>query len=297
MMSQGYRKLEQHCSGSGVCIYIVKIRYAGCVLWGLCVFGLMGTAVAEAQQSREISALNVPEAPQPQNDAAVQQSETAPSPSGKEKKQLEEQAQRELEAEEKQHLFGVVPTYNAVNSGEAVPLNARQKFDLTFTSAITPYQFAMVGIVAAIGQAQDSFPEYGQGMGGYAKRVGAGYADSFNGAILGNALFPVLLRQDPRYFRKGTGSFKSRLWYAIGSTARCKGDNGRRQPNVSNLIGNIAAGGIANLYYPESDRGVELTIERGVVVTAEGAIGAVLLEFAPDIQGWAIRKFRHEPKP
>jgi hypothetical protein len=258
----------------------------------------VGSCVSVAQQPQVVAELSLPEEPQPQNASAAQQSDgsTQPVDEKEKKKQQAEQAQKELEAQEKQHLFGVVPTYNSVVSGQAVPLNAKQKFHLAFTSAITPYQFALVGIVAAIGQAQDSFPEYGQGMEGYAKRFGAGYTDSFNGAILGNALFPVLLHQDPRYFRKGTGSFKSRLWYAIGTTARCKGDNGKWQPNISNLMGNIAAGGISNLYYPESDRGVWLTFERGIVVTAEGAIGAVLLEFAPDIQGWANRKRHHEPK-
>lgn len=268
-------------------------------MWGLCVFGSLSSCVSVAQEPQVVAELNLPEAPQPQTVSTVQQSDgTAPPLDDKEKKkELEEQAQKELEAQEKQHLFGVVPTYNSVISGEAVPLNAKQKFDLAFTSAVTPYQFVLVGIVAGIGQAQDSFPEYGQGMEGYAKRFGSGYADAFDGTILGNALFPVLLHQDPRYFRKGTGSFTSRLWYAIGTTARCKSDKGKWQPNISNLIGNIAAGGIANLYYPESDRGVELTFERGIVVTAEGAFGAVLLEFAPDIQGWAIRKWHHEPKP
>jgi hypothetical protein len=253
-----------------------------------------------AQPSPEVALLSLPDAPEPQSTSAAQQPDSAsqtPLGDQEKKKQLTEQAQRELDAQKKQHLFGVVPTYNAVISGKAVPLNARQKFDLAFKSAITPYQFALVGLVAGIGQAQDSFPEYGQGMEGYAKRFGAGYADAFNGAILGNALFPALLHQDPRYFRKGAGSFKSRLWYAIGTTVRCRGDNGKWQPNISNLTGNIAAGGISNLYYPESDRGVGLAFERGVVVTAEGAFGAVLLEFAPDIQGWASRKFHHEPKP
>src|SRR5215472_9942834 len=245
----------------GFRLVIVRFAFIRCILQGLCVFLALGSCVSTAQEPRLLSELSLPEEPQPQSSSLAQQSDSTAQPlSDKEKKkQLEEQAQKELEAQEKQHLFGVVPTYNSVVSGQAVPLNAKQKFDLAFTSAITPYQFALVGIVAGIGQAQDSFPEYGQGFEGYAKRFGAGYADSFDGAILGNALFPVLLHQDPRYFRKGTGSFKSRLWYSIGTTARCKSDKGKWQPNISNLMGNIAAGGIANLYYPESDRGVWLT--------------------------------------
>jgi hypothetical protein len=252
-----------------------------------------------AQEPRGLVALNLPEEPGLQNVSTIQQESTSQPPQSEQekKKQIEEQAKKELEAQEKQHLFGVVPTYNAVNSGKAVPLNAKQKFHLAFTGAITPYQFALTGIVAAIGQAQDSFPEYGQGMEGYAKRFGAGYADTFDGAMLGNALFPALLHQDPRYFRRGEGSFKSRLVYSLGSTVRCRGDNGKWQPNISNLMGNIAAGGISNLYYPESDRGVGLTFERGLIVTAEGALGAVLLEFAPDIENYVSRKRHREPKP
>lgn len=213
------------------------------------------------------------------------------------KKEQADKAQKELKQEEQQHLLGVVPTYNAVYSGQATPLNTKQKFDLAITGAITPYQFALTGIVAGIGQANDSFPEYGQGFEGYAKRYGAGYADYFDGQMIGNALLPVLLHQDPRYFRKGTGSFNKRLWWAAASTIRCKGDNGKWQPNVSNVLGNIAAGGISNAYYPASDRGVGLTFERGMVVTAEGAIGAVLLEFAPDIQKYVFRRRHSEPQP
>jgi hypothetical protein len=108
--------------------------------------------------------------------------------------------------------------------------------------------------------------------------------DQFDGTILGNGVFPVLLHQDARYFRMGTGSFKRRLLYSVGTTVRCKGDNGKWQPNVSNLLGNLAAGGISNLYYPAAERGVELTIQQGLLVTAEGTFGALLIEFYPNIQ-------------
>ena len=248
---------------------------------------LFASAVCVAQQPSNSSAL--PDTPSAQSNSPAQTSDPAKTEEEK-KKQQQEQAKRELEAEKQQHLLGVVPTYNAVYSGQALPLNPRQKFDLAIAGAITPYQFAMTGIVAAFGQAQNSFPEYGQGFKGYAKRYGAGYTDYFNGQMLGNALLPVVLHQDPRYFRKGEGSFNNRLWWAMASTIRCKGDNGKWQPNVSNVAGNIMAGGISNLYYPASDRGVGLTFERGMVVTAQGVVGAVILEFAPDINGRLFHK-------
>jgi hypothetical protein len=105
--------------------------------------------------------------------------------------------------------------------------------------------------------------------------LGAAYADSFSGSMFGGAVFPALLHQDPRYFRKGAGSFRSRLFYAISRTVKAKNDDGRWAPNYSNVLGNLAAGGLANVYYPSTDRGLGLTFQRALVVTAEGALGSV----------------------
>ena len=69
----------------------------------------------------------------------------------------------------------------------------------------------------------------------------------------------------------------------MSTTVMCKGDNGKWQPNVSNVLGNFIAGGISNLYYPEADRGFEQTVQSALTVTAEGMIGAALIEFWPDI--------------
>jgi hypothetical protein len=113
--------------------------------------------------------------------------------------------------------------------------------------------------------------------------------------MFGGWLFPVLLKQDPRYFRKGTGSFRSRFYYALKkTTVLCKDDNRRWVPNYSTILGNLAAGGVSNLYYPAADRGVGLTIQRALVVTGEGALGSVFVEFWPDISS---RLFRRRPKP
>lgn len=189
----------------------------------------------------------------------------------------------ELRVEEQQRILGVMPNFNTSNIQDAAPLSPEQKLQLAAKEAFDPFTFAVAGLDAGLSQAQNDFPEYHQGALGYAKRFGASYADSFDGTMIGNALFPILLKQDPRYFRKGTGSFGSRLWYSFMSTFKCKDDDGAWRPNYSNVLGNIAAGGLSNLYYPPSDRGVGLTFERAATVTAEGAIGAVFFEFWPDI--------------
>jgi hypothetical protein len=202
---------------------------------------------------------------------------------GADPQQRKTEAEAEVEQEEHQRILGVLPNFNTFNSQHAVALSAEQKLRLALRSALDPVTFAVAGLDAAYSQAEDDFPDYHQGALGYAKRFGAAYGDSFDGTVIGNALFPMLLRQDPRYFRQATGSFKSRLFYALSTTIRCKGDNGKWQPNYSNVLGNIAAGGISNIYYPSSDRGAGLTFQRAFTVTAEGAIGAVFVEFWPDI--------------
>ena len=205
--------------------------------------------------------------------------ETNASPSQAER----ERAEQELKQQEHQRILGVLPEFNITNIHNAAPLTPKEKFQLALKSTTDPVTVVVAGLDAGINQWQDSFEGYGQGAEGYGKRMGAAYADNFVGTLLGNALFPSLLHQDPRYFRKGSGSFKSRFFYAAASTFRCKGDNGKWQPNVSNLLGNLAAGGIANLYYPQTDRGAGLTFQRGFTVTLEGAFGGLAYEFWPDI--------------
>jgi hypothetical protein len=195
----------------------------------------------------------------------------------------EDRAAQQVKQQEHQRILGVVPNFNTSYIQDAAPLSRKQKLGLAFKSATDVGNILVAAADAAYNEWTDQFPEYGEGMKGYGKYLGASYADAFDGTMLGNAIFPILLKQDPRFFRKGTGSFHSRLFYAIGTTFWCRNDSGSRGPNYSNLLGNLAAGGISNLYYPASDRGLSLTLERGFVVTAEGAIGGVFEEFWPDI--------------
>jgi len=191
-------------------------------------------------------------------------------------------------------MLGVMPEFNVVNNGEAAPIGPREKFSLFFHSAFDPFQFAIAGVDAGLEQAQNTYPEWHQGFAGFAKRYGASYADSFDGNLWGNAILPTVLHQDPRYYRIGHGTFKHRLIYSMLSTVRAKSDSGKWQPNYSNVLGNLIGGGISNLYYPSSDRGVGLTFERGLTVTAEGAFGAFAEEFYPDFLKW--RQHRKERK-
>ena len=192
----------------------------------------------------------------------------------------EQVAQDEIRVEEKQRLLGVFPNFYISYIPNAVPLTTKQKFELAWKTTIDPVSFVITGGVAGIEQADNAFSGYGQGAQGYAKRYGAAYADVVSGTFLGSAIFPSLLKQDPRYFYKGTGSRKSRFFYAVANAVICKGDNGHWQPNYSFILGDLAAGGISNLYYPAQNRnGVSLTFENMGIAVGGGAVGNVVQEF------------------
>jgi hypothetical protein len=189
-------------------------------------------------------------------------------------------AEEQIHQQEKQRVLGIIPNFYVTYNWNAVPLTAKQKFKLAIRTAVDPVAFLGAGFAAGVEQWDDGYSGYGQGAQGYAKRFGASFTDAFDGTMLGGAVLPSLLHQDPRYFYKGTGTIRSRVLYAISTVVICKGDNGRWQPNYSNLLGSLAGAGISNLYYPSTDRhGAELTIRNALVGSASGAIGALFQEF------------------
>jgi len=194
-------------------------------------------------------------------------------------------AEEQIKEEEKQRVLGFIPNFYVSYVPNAVPLTARQKFELAWKITVDPVSFALIGATAGVGQALNQFGGYGQGAEGYGKRYGAAFADSVSSTFIGSAILPSLLKQDPRYFYKGTGSKRSRFLYAVASAVICKGDNGHWQANYSNILGSLAAGGISNAYYPAKDRnGAGLTFENTLIGIGTTAATNLLQEFV-------IRKF------
>lgn len=191
-----------------------------------------------------------------------------------------EVAQEQMKIEETQRVLGIVPNFYVSYIPNAAPLDVRQKFQLALRTVLDPFTILIVAGTAGVQQAQDHFQAYGQGAEGYGKRFGANYADTITGTFFGGAVFPWLLKQDPRYFYKGTGSTTARMYYAISRAVITKGDNKRWQPNYSAVLGDLAAGGISNLYYPANDRnGAGLTFANAALGLASGAVTNVFQEF------------------
>jgi hypothetical protein len=190
----------------------------------------------------------------------------------------EEIATQQVKIEEQQRVFGFIPNFYVVYNHDAAPLTTKLKFQLASKVVRDPVTILGAAVIAGINQAGD-VPNYGQGAKGYAERFGASYASGAADIMIGGAILPSLLHQDPRYFYQGTGSKKSRALHAISSTFICRGDNGRPQPNYSTIGGDLGAAAVANAYYPPSDRGTERVFQTALINTGERALANLVQEF------------------
>ncbi|HVP00309.1 MAG TPA: hypothetical protein VMT15_19695 [Bryobacteraceae bacterium] len=181
------------------------------------------------------------------------------------------------------HILGVVPSHLVTNNKDAPPLTPSGKFRLFVASTSDPFNLLGVGFEAGINQAQNNLPSYGQGSEGYAKRLGVALSDFSIANFFTSYAYPCVLREDPRYFRDGSGSIKKRLGHALASAFVTHTDAGGSRFNYSNVLGSITAGAISNAYYPSSDRGVGLVFSRAGGAMLFGALGAVVAEFGPDL--------------
>jgi len=190
----------------------------------------------------------------------------------------EEIATEEVKVEETQRVFGVIPNFYVVYESSPAPLTTKLKFRLALKTSTDAFTVFGVGVLAGINQAGDT-PNYQQGMKGYSERLGATAADSVTDIMIGGAILPSLLHQDPRYYYQGSGTNKSRVLHAISSPFVCRGDNGRLQPNYSSVGGDLGSSALSNLYYPPSNRGTVLVFENFALTTSERLLSSLLQEF------------------
>lgn len=189
----------------------------------------------------------------------------------------------EAPGEDHERILGVIPEFGVTNRRQAPSLTSSQKFRLFARQAFDPFQWVVAGAQAGLSQAENTFPGYGQGAAGYGKRYGATVADVTDREFMSNFAFPVLLKQDPRYFRIGHGTIKHRIIYSLAQEFSCKSDEGARQFNFSKMLGAFASKTISNAYYPPDGRGFRLTMRRSGVSILSGMGNGLAAEFWPDI--------------
>ena len=188
-------------------------------------------------------------------------------------------AEEQLQLQLHQRVLGFLPNFYSSYDWNAVHLWPKQKFEIGYRSEIDPITFAIIAAQAGVDQYYGRFAGYGGGLQGYAKRYGADYGTEFIGSMIGDVVMPSLLHQDPRYFYKGTGSFGSRAMYALSRTFICRGDDGHQEFDYSRIVGDLAAGGIANAYYPPENRGLTLVFTSTAVDLGANAATNLIREF------------------
>lgn len=187
-------------------------------------------------------------------------------------------ATEQVKLEEQQRVLGIIPNFYVAYDSNAAPLTTKLKFSLALKAETDPMTFVGSAFVAALDQG-GSTPAYPQGAEGYGQRLGANYATGFSDIMIGGAILPSLLHQDPRYFYKGTGTTKSRVLHALASPFVAHGDNGKLEPNFSSIGGDLAAGTLSETYYPGADRGPGLVFGSAAIVTGGRMANAVVQEF------------------
>jgi hypothetical protein len=143
---------------------------------------------------------------------------------------------------------------------------------------------------AGIQQANNGLSGYGQGAAGYGKRLTAGLADETSVGFFRAYLFPSVLHQDPRYFRKGSGPLKERLMNAIIRPIVTRKDSGGRTFDWSGLLGVTASSSLSNVYYPAADRGIEPTFKRIATSIPFSVIDHLIDEFGPNLEKKFLRR-------
>jgi hypothetical protein len=206
----------------------------------------------------------------------------------------EQTADQQSASPKNDRLFGVLPNYLTVENEAQVPaLTSGGKFKLVAKNAFDPAVYPFIGFLALVGQAQNTEPQYGQGMVGYARRYGVSFGDATIGSFMTGAVFPSLFKQDPRYYQLVRGGFWHRSIYSVSRILITRSDSGQNQFNSSEIVGNLFAAGISNAYHPAQDRSLLNTLSIWGTDTGWDTMANLAQEFWPDVHQWLKKKFPH----
>jgi hypothetical protein len=260
------------------------VRISPFVLHGLLLSCVFSIAPARAQQASEEKSTNpaTQSSPTPQAPSSTPPPGQQPPASDKDKKP---EANRPVGVS-KDRLFYALPNFLTLeNSGSVPPLTTKEKFKVVTKGSFDYVQIPWYGFLAGISQAEDSEEGFGQGAAGYGKRFGAYFADGTIENYLTGAILPSLLRQDPRYFQLGKGTFLHRTGYSISRIFVTRTDSGGQQFNYSEVVGSALASGISTYsYHPRADRTLPNALSVWGTQVGYDTITLVVKEFWPDIR-------------
>jgi hypothetical protein len=286
--------------GSTKLILCLSVLAYACAVAPAFGFARQSTGTSSGTNSGATGNAQASQATQPQTPPPAQgQSQTqAPPPAqtaagqDKDKKDDQKDPKDDSDNPKNDRIFLVIPNFGTVEhpATKITPLPVKEKFKLALEDSFDTYSVPLAAIVAAINQAEDGDAAWGQGWGAYGKRFAAGYGDTVIGSFMTSGVFPSLLREDPRYFRLGTGGFRKRSAYAMKKLFVIRKDSGGNTFNFSEFGGNAAAAGISLTYHTQQDRNVSNFFSDYATQIAIDAFANQLKEFWPDIRKKLFKK-------
>src|SRR5271155_5408928 len=189
----------------------------------------------------------------------------------------------------KRILF-IIPNFRSVSVDEKLPpMTAKEEMKLVLQDSFDYSSFIYVGIVAGIGQAENSYPEFGQGAAGYGRYYWHNFADAVDENLFTEFLVPYVAREDPRYYTLGRGGFPKRFVYSVSRLAITRNNNGNNTFNFGEIVGAGASSGISNLYYPSKYSTWTKTGQKWLTQVSVDGLGNVAKEFWPDINAHVFK--------
>jgi hypothetical protein len=269
--------------------YEERIRRLACGA-ALLVFSSCTAAWAEQQNQLQAPSQAQPEG-QGQAGSPSQAQPNVQKPAQEQKqpgKQTQEQkniTKEETQGVSNDRLFYTLPNFLTISDVNHVPrLSAKEKFKVVAQSSFDWVEYPWDGFLAAVSQAENSEPGYGQGWGGYGKRFGAAFGDGTIENFWTGAILPSVLRQDPRFYQSGQGGFWHRTGYAMSRIFVTRTDSGREIFNASEIFGSAIAGAISTYtYHPRADRTLSNAASVWGSQVGYDTLTFVVKEFWPDI--------------
>jgi len=230
-----------------------------------------------AAENREVEFAALPDAPSDAQPSLTQPGQTPNQTS-------------EYAGKQTRRILGFIPNFRSVSVDEKLPpLSARAKLKLMAEDSFDYSSFIYVGLLAGVAQGEDSYPEFQHGGVAFGRYYWHSFADTIDGNLMTEFAFPVVTKEDPRYYTLGHGGFAKRAVYAVDRLAITRTDRGGFAPNLSEIVGNGSAAGIANLYYPSPERTWTKTGQRWVAQVGLDGVANLIKEFWPDVNS----KFFH----
>ena len=187
-------------------------------------------------------------------DASKPATDPAVQPAGKDKADAQTSGQGRVAGTSNDRLFYTLPNFLTLQTKKQLPpMSVGDKFKVVALGTFDYVEYPWWGVLAGISQGTNGNQAFGQGWKAYAMRYGTTAGDSMIENFMVGAVFPSILRQDPRYYQSGQGSFFRRTGYSVSRIVVTRTDSGRTQFNYSEIFGAATAAAISTYsYHPRS---------------------------------------------